>query len=142
MRVDQILSAKGRDVATIPAAAPLSEAVRQLNAFRIGALVVLDTRGEMAGILSERDVMRKIESDPVAALAAPVRQAMTAPVVTTTGEAGIEEIMALMTRQRIRHLPVLEGREIIGIVSIGDVVKAKLDESTHEAEALKAYIAS
>ena len=67
---------------------------------------------------------------------------MTAPVVTTTGEAGIEEIMALMTRHRIRHLPVLEGREIIGIVSIGDVVKAKLDESTSETEALKAYIAS
>lgn len=142
MRVDQILSQKGRDVATIPAAAPLAEAVRQLNAFRIGALVVLDTRGEMAGILSERDVMRKIETDPTAALAAPVRQAMTTPVVTTTGDAAIGEIMALMTRHRIRHLPVLDGSKIIGIVSIGDVVKAKLDESTSETEALKAYIAS
>lgn len=142
MRVDQILDQKGRDVATVSAAAPLGDAVRLLNARRIGAVIVLDARNEMVGILSERDIMRRLESDPVAALAAPVRQAMTSPVITATAETEISELMALMTRHRIRHLPVLDGRQVAGIVSIGDVVKAKLDESTSEAEALKAYIAS
>jgi CBS domain-containing protein len=142
MRVDQILGLKGRDVAEIAAAAPLSDAVKLLNTRRIGALVVRDAAGVMVGILSERDILRRLETDPVAVLAAPVRQAMSAPVITITAEAGIDQLMALMTNHRIRHLPVMAGGDVVGIVSIGDVVKAKLDESASEAEALKAYIAS
>lgn len=142
MNVDTILKTKGNAVQTIAAGAPLSEAVRLLNTHKIGALVVVDARGKVAGILSERDIVRRLESDPVALLAGPVRNAMTAKVITTTRTASAADLMELMTTHRIRHVPVVENDQLLGIVSIGDVVKYKIEQVEFEASALKQYIAS
>lgn len=142
MNVDTILKTKGNAVQTIAAGAPLSEAVRLLNTHKIGALVVVDARGKVAGILSERDIVRRLEGDPVALLAGPVRNAMTAKVITTTRAASPADLMELMTTHRIRHVPVVENDQLLGIVSIGDVVKYKIEQVEFEASALKQYIAS
>ena len=142
MQVDNILQSKGTTVHTVAVGAPLSDAVRLLNTHRIGAVVVVDTRGQVAGILSERDIVRRLEGDPQALLAGPVRAAMTAKVITVTRQHSVSDLMELMTRHRIRHIPVVEGSTLAGIVSIGDVVKRKIEETEQEALALKEYIAS
>lgn len=142
MHVEAILQSKGNTVHTVSAGAPLSEAVAVLNREKIGAVVVVDARGQVAGILSERDIVRRLGGDPVALLAQPVRNAMTAKVITTHGRATVSELMELMTTHRIRHVPVVEGGALVGIVSIGDVVKRKIAEAEQEASALKDYIAS
>ncbi|WP_374622929.1 CBS domain-containing protein [Devosia sp.] len=142
MQVEHILQSKGRAVHTVEAGAPLSEAVRVLNTHRIGAVVVVDAKGRVAGILSERDVVRHLGDDPVKVLASPVRTAMTAKVITTRSDASVSELMEVMTRHRIRHIPVIENGDLVGIVSIGDVVKRKIEEAEQEALALKQYIAS
>ena len=142
MQVDNILQSKGAAVHTVPADAPLSAAVAALNSHRIGAVVVVDSEGRVAGILSERDIVRRLEGDVAALLASPVRSAMTTRVISTTREASVSDLMELMTRHRIRHLPVVEAGELVGIVSIGDVVKRKIEETEFEATALREYIAS
>lgn len=142
MQVEHILQSKGRTVHTVEAGAPLSEAVRVLNSHKIGAVVVVDAKGKVAGILSERDIVRHLDGDPVRVLASPVRSAMTAKVITTGAEASVSELMEVMTRHRIRHIPVLDNGNLVGIVSIGDVVKRKIEEAEQEAMALKEYIAS
>ena len=140
MQVDNILQTKGHDVITVEAGAPLSEAVRMLNTHKIGAVVVVDAKGKVAGILSERDIVRRLEKDPVALLASPVRNAMTAKVITTTSAASVSDLMEQMTRYRIRHIPIVDSGKLVGIVSIGDVVKRKIEEAEQEALALKEYI--
>ena len=142
MQVETILQAKGRVVFTVEAGAPLSEAVRLLNTHKIGAVVVVDAKGKVAGILSERDIVRRLDKDPVALLASPVRNAMTAKVITTTSAATVSDLMEQMTRHRIRHIPIVDAGKLTGIVSIGDVVKRKIEETEQEATALKEYIAS
>jgi CBS domain-containing protein len=142
MQVDTILQSKGSAVHTVSAGAPLSEAVRLLNAHKIGAVVVVDAKGKVAGILSERDIVRRLEDDPVKLLASPVRSAMTTKVITATRAHSVSDLMELMTRHRIRHIPVVEGTTLVGIVSIGDVVKRKIEETEQEALALREYIAS
>lgn len=142
MQVEHILQSKGRAVHTVEAGAPLSEAVRVLNSHKIGAVVVVDAKGRVAGILSERDVVRHLGDDPVKVLASPVRTAMTEKVITTRSDASVSELMEVMTRHRIRHIPVIENGDLVGIVSIGDVVKRKIEEAEQEALALKQYIAS
>ncbi len=142
MHVDAILQTKGSKVHTVSAGAPLSEAVALLNREKIGAVVVVDAKGKVAGILSERDIVRRLGGDPVELLAQPVRKAMTAKVITTHGRASVSELMELMTTHRIRHVPVVENGELTGIISIGDVVKRKIEEAEQEASALKEYIAS
>lgn len=141
MQVDNILQTKGHDVITVEAGAPLSEAVRKLNTHKIGAVVVVDAKGKVAGILSERDIVRRLDKDPVALLASPVRNAMTAKVITTTSAASVSDLMEQMTRYRIRHIPIVDSGKLVGIVSIGDVVKRKIEEAEQEASALKEYIA-
>ena len=142
MQVEHILQSKGRTVHTVEAGAPLSEAVRVLNTQKIGAVVVVDAKGKVAGILSERDIVRHLDGDPVKVLASPVRSAMTAKVISTGTGASVSELMEVMTRHRIRHIPVLDNGNLVGIVSIGDVVKRKIEEAEQEAMALKEYIAS
>jgi CBS domain-containing protein len=142
MQVDTILQAKGTKVLTVTADAPLSDAVKLLNTHKIGAVVVVDAKGKVAGILSERDIVRRLEGDLAKFLAGPVRGAMTAKVITATRAHSVADLMELMTRHRIRHVPVVEGSALVGIVSIGDVVKGKIEETEQEAEALKQYIAS
>src|SRR3569623_2012796 len=141
MQVENILQSKGRAVHTVSADTLLAAAVDMLTERRIGAVVVLDGK-KVAGILSERDVVRHLGKDWTALASRPVRDVMTKAVVTTGRYATVAEVMEQMTERRIRHLPVVESGELVGIVSIGDVVKRKIEETEQEATALKEYIAS
>lgn len=142
MQVENILQSKGHAVQTVAVDAPVSEAVATLGTHRIGAVVVVDAKGRVAGILSERDIVRRLTGDPIKLLASPVSAVMTSKVITTDSRASVSDLMELMTRHRIRHLPVVEGGALVGIISIGDVVKRKIEEAEFEASALRDYIAS
>ena len=141
MQVENILQSKGRVVHTCSADTSLKDAVDMLTERRIGAVVVLEGK-KVAGILSERDVVRHLGKDWAALATRPVREVMTKAVVTTGRYSTVAEVMEQMTERRIRHLPVVESGELVGIVSIGDVVKRKIEETEQEATALKEYIAS
>ena len=145
MKVREILEAKGQSVVTIRSDATLSTAVHRLALERIGALVVSDDGVRVAGILSERDVVAGLARDGADLLAAGRRVAdlMTRNVVTCGPDDTVKWLMAEMTRRRVRHLPVVEGGRLVGIVSIGDVVKSRLGEVELEATVLReAYIAA
>jgi CBS domain-containing protein len=145
MKVREILDAKGQGVVTIRSDATLSTAVHRLALERIGALVVSDDGARIAGILSERDVVAGLARDGADLLAAGRRVAelMTRNVVTCGPDDTVKHLMAEMTRRRVRHLPVVAGDRLVGIVSIGDVVKSRLGEVELEADVLReAYIAT
>lgn len=142
MLVDTILHTKGVLVHTLPETGTLGDAVTLLNRHNIGAVVITDTGGTIVGILSERDIVRRLGTDPTTALALRIGDCMTRGVVTCTRQTAIAEVMERMTRHRIRHMPVADGDQLIGIVSIGDVVKLKIEQAEHEAEVLREYIAS
>jgi len=141
MLVDNILQAKGTDVYTIPAYARVSEAVDVLNAHNIGAVVVTDRSGAVIGILSERDVVRQLGVHGANALDQEVGDSMSSAIITCTRSTTVAMLAERMTEFRIRHIPVLEDGKLMGIVSIGDVVKRKLEETQQEADALRDYIA-
>lgn len=141
MLVRQILNSKpSQEVATIAAGAPLAEAARILSERRIGALVVVDDANEPIGILSERDIVREVAASGAICLEKRVEEAMTRDVLTATPENRADEVLAVMTERRFRHMPVVEDGRMIGIISIGDVVKARLDELSMEREALTGMI--
>ncbi|MEJ0028427.1 MAG: CBS domain-containing protein [Rhizomicrobium sp.] len=140
MLVKHILGDKGREVVAISADATLSEAARLLARKRIGAVVVRDGSGSLAGILSERDVVRAVADGSVAALARPVSMYMTRAVATCTETDTVQDIMEMMTIGRFRHVPVLDNGMVAGIVSIGDVVKTRIEETVQEATSLREYI--
>ena len=142
MLVETILQTKGVVVHTLPETDTLADAVNLLNRHNIGAVVITDTGGTITGILSERDIIRRLGKDPTGALALPIGQAMTRGVVTCARDTNIAEVMERMTHMRIRHMPVAQGSDLVGIVSIGDVVRFKIEEAEHEAEVLREYIAS
>lgn len=142
MTVSHILSSKGRSVATIDPNRTLAEAARLLSERRIGALVIIDGSQPVAGIISERDIVRALASRGATALEDPISQHMTREVVTCTGRSPIHDIMQLMTDKKFRHLPVVENGALAGIISIGDVVKHRLAEVEAEAQAIKDYIAT
>lgn len=143
MQVKHILRTKGREVIAIQADATLSEAARLLARKRIGAVVVRDGHGSLSGILSERDVVRAVSNDSVAALARPVSAYMTRAVATCGELDTVEELMEMMTHGRFRHVPVVDEQEqLMGIVSIGDVVKTRIEETVREAESLREYISA
>lgn len=141
MTIAAILSAKGTDVATIASDAPLSAAVDELGSRKIGALLVIDA-GEVKGIMSERDIIYCLREHGAQILDWPVSRAMSAPAIVVTPETEVLMAMALMTQQRIRHLPVIDQGQLMGIVSIGDLVKYRIDRIEREAEAMRAYIQS
>lgn len=141
MTISAILAAKGTEVATIPSDAPISEAVGELGARRIGALLVIDA-GEVKGIISERDVIYCLREHGAQVLDWAVSTAMSAPVTHVAPDTEVLSAMALMTQQRIRHLPVIDQGQLNGIVSIGDLVKYRIDRIEREAEAMRAYIQS
>ena len=141
MSIATILSSKGGDVATVDVEVPLLDAVAQLAERRIGALVVTEN-GEVVGILSERDLVRCIARQGAAVLDRPVRDAMTAPAVTIDRTTPLLGALSTMTQRRFRHLPVVENGQLVGLVSIGDLVKFRIDSIEHEAEALRSYIQS
>lgn len=139
MTIAAILSNKGNAVATIESSVPLSAAVAELASKRIGALVVTEA-GSIVGIVSERDLVMCIGRHGAVALDRPVSEAMTAPAVTVEPNTPVLHALATMTRRRFRHLPIVEGGALVGIVSIGDLVKHRIDSIEHEAEAMRSYI--
>lgn len=140
MIVSSILAAKGGDVVTIEPTATLTAAVQLLAARKIGAVLVLGPAHRIAGILSERDIVGAIASRGARALEEPVGRAMTREVVTCSKDDSISDLMQRMTEGKFRHLPVLEDGRLIGIVSIGDVVKQRVGEIEQESEAMLDYI--
>jgi CBS domain-containing protein len=142
MTVKTILSAKGSNVVSIEPNATLETAVRTLAEHRIGALLVLGPDRRVIGILSERDIVRTLAELGAAALAQPLAQVMTRRVVTCNPSETISVIMERMTAGKFRHVPVVEQDQVVGIVSIGDVVKYRLHEMEHESAALRDYIQS
>jgi CBS domain-containing protein len=142
MIVNRILSLKGRDVATIEPHRSLSEAAKVLAERRIGALLIIDGQRPVSGIISERDIVRAVAAQGAAALDQPVSRFMTEKVLTCTGETPVNDIMEMMTEQKFRHVPVVENGRLVGIISIGDVVKLRVEEVEAEAQAIKEYIAT
>jgi CBS domain-containing protein len=138
--VSVILDRKGHEVATAGPDATLAEVARQLNERGIGALVVTSPDDEVLGIISERDVVRSVATDGGAALDHPVASVMTQPVTVCAPSTTSTELAAMMTEGRIRHLPVVEDDRLVGIVSIGDVVKSRIDELATQAESLERYV--
>ncbi|MBY0423546.1 MAG: CBS domain-containing protein [Parvularculaceae bacterium] len=141
MKVEHILQSKGRDVVTIAATAEVAEAVAVLSEKNIGAVVVKEG-AVVVGILSERDIVRRLKHDGADALVKIVRTYMTPNPVVCRPDHELDEILEIMTRRRVRHLPVMRDGVLLGMVSIGDVVKRKIEIAEEEARALKDYIAS
>jgi CBS domain-containing protein len=142
MTVARILTEKGRDVLTTQPHRTLQEVAELLGARGVGAVVVSDAVANVLGIISERDIVRAVGAGGAAALADPVSRHMTARVTTITEDTSIDEVMHTMTNARFRHLPVVEKGRLVGIVSIGDIVKRHVDALNHEREALREYIAT
>ena len=140
MFVSDILEQKGGLVYTVTPGTTVSQVAKQLSTRRIGSVLVMDGSDALAGIISERDLVRAIASHGIAALELEASRVMTRDVVTCDPDDSIDHVMSTMTRGRFRHLPVVRHGELLGVVSIGDVVKARLEEAKHETEALKAYI--
>ena len=140
MFVSDILAQKGGLVFTVTPGTSVAQLSQQLSARRIGSMLVLDVEGSVAGIVSERDLVRALASHGAKAMELEARQVMTRDVVTCDPDDSIDQVMQTMTSGRFRHLPVVRRGELLGLVSIGDVVKARLEETKHETEALKAYI--
>jgi CBS domain-containing protein len=140
MKVKDILAAKGGDVVSIEPTANLHTAAKLLASRKIGAVVILGAGGRLAGILSERDIVRVVADKGASALDQPVGQAMTREVATCTEDDTCADIMEQMTSRKFRHLPVLRDNTLVGIVSIGDVVKQRVEEIERETEAMRDYI--
>jgi CBS domain-containing protein len=140
MIVKSILSAKGSDVATIAPSATLAEATKILADRKIGALVVTGAAGRITGIISERDIVRAFAEHGAAALQFPLSEVMTRKVVTCTPADTVAVLMEHMTAGKFRHLPVMEDGRLVGIISIGDVVKYRLTELEFEHGAMRDYI--
>ena len=137
MRIAEIIRRKGGEVFSIPATQSLEQACRALWQRQVGALIVRDRRGDLAGIFSERDVVHAIAEHGPAVLQRPVDDFMTPDVITCGLDDRIERAMEIMTVHRARHLPVRDGDRLVGIVSIGDLVKHRLDEKTQEVDVLR-----
>jgi len=142
MKVSAMLAVKGRDVATISQGQSLADAIRTLKERRIGALVVTGGFPPLVGILSERDVVRALAQHGAEALTMPVSAFMSPQVITCTESASADGLMALMTDQRIRHVPVIDNNVLVGMISIGDVVKSRLGELEDEKRDLLDYVSA
>ncbi|MGB6487667.1 MAG: CBS domain-containing protein [Steroidobacteraceae bacterium] len=139
--VRHLLDGKGRALFSIEPEDPVLEAIRMMAERHVGALLVM--RGtELAGILSERDYARKVVLLGRSSAETPVWQIMTSPVITVSPDNSVQDCMRLMTDRRIRHLPVMEGGKVVGMISIGDLVKAVMEEQQKTIEQLEMYIHS
>jgi CBS domain-containing protein len=141
MTIAAILRHKGHDVAAMPPTALIAEVVQQLTEKHIGATLVRDATGQLLGIVSERDVVRGLARHGSACLGMTSAQLMTSVLHTVTPTTTVAEAMALMTHSRVRHLPVLEAGALVGLISIGDVVKTRIDQQEQEVDSLRAYVA-
>lgn len=142
MTVARILAIKGRDVVTSQPHLTIREASDVLARNRIGAVVISDAAGGVLGILSERDIVRAVSTGGANALNDPVSRHMTSKVISTSEDESIEETMETMTRSRVRHLPVIRDGRLAGMISIGDVVKIRLEAMEIEHKAMREYIAN
>lgn len=140
LKVSCILNAKGREVATIAPDASIAVAADMLAQHNVGALVVSSDGRQVQGIVSERDLVRRLAGLGAACLEGTVAELMISDVTTCTPESTCDELMTWMTQGRFRHMPVLVDGDLAGIISIGDVVKARLDELEVQAEALEQYV--
>ena len=140
MILEQILRDKGRQVYSVAESATLKEAAELLDARKVGAMVILNEGGQLIGVISERDIVRAVARGGPAALKSSVADSMTRAVETARPSETIESAMARMTDRRIRHLPVVDGGRLIGVVSIGDLVKWRIAEATAEVAAIRSYI--
>ncbi len=140
MSIAHILKQKGSHVETVSESVSVIAAVKHLADKRIGAVLVTDAAGKVTGVLSERDIVRGLAKSGISVLDQPANSIMTAPVITCTQQATVQAVMAQMTSRRIRHLPVMDGTTMVGMVSIGDLVKARIEETEQETAALKDYI--
>ena len=140
MRISDVLRSKGDQVVTIAPTASVTELLVRLREHQVGALVVSSDGRTVEGIVSERDVVRRLSTDGGAMLDLSVRDLMTSEVHTCTPDHHVNDLMVTMTEQRVRHIPVVSHGELRGIVSIGDVVKHRIDELTSERDYLEAYI--
>jgi CBS domain-containing protein len=139
--VRQLLDRKGRAIYSIGPEDPVLEAIQLMADHYIGALLVMKG-AELAGIVSERDYARKVVLLGRSASETPAWQIMSSPVVTVSPDSSLDDCMRLMTEKRIRHLPVMEGGQVAGVISIGDLVKAVIEDQQHTIEQLESYIRS
>jgi CBS domain-containing protein len=142
MRVSNLLTTKGRDVATISQERTVTDALHVLKERGIGALIVTGPTAPLVGIFSERDVVRALATRGEEALQATVSELMSTDVTTCDESTTVTELMGLMTERHIRHVPVVEEGNLVGMISIGDVVKARFDELEHEKKDLLDYVSS
>jgi CBS domain-containing protein len=138
-QVSEILGEKGRDVLKIDADASVFDAVRRMVEANVGSLLVTED-GEITGIVTERDYLRRVTLEGRSDKDIAVREIMSSPLVVVTPATTIDECMAIMTDRRIRHVPVVDGGEVVGVVSIGDVVKFKSKQQSFEIQYLTDYI--
>jgi CBS domain-containing protein len=139
VRISDLLAGKGSNVATVTKEQTVAEAVAKLATYRVGALVVSADGKQIDGIVSERDIVRRLNED-AGLMSQPVSSIMSSEVSTCTPEEDLESLMTLMTERRIRHVPVVENGELAGIVSIGDVVKSRIGELEKDRNELVDYI--
>lgn len=142
MNVKTILAAKGGDIVCIEPTADLAAAAKLLTARHIGAVLIRGAGGRLSGILSERDIVQALAEHGAAALTLPVAQVMTRNVATCSEDDTCASIMEQMTTGKFRHLPVVNAGQLVGLISIGDVVKQRVEEIVSESEAMRDYIRS
>ena len=142
MNVASILKAKGRAVTTVRPNATLLDVAKKLGPKKIGAVVVVGDNGHVAGIISERDIIRAISEHGAAALSMVVSDVMTRNVIACGETSELDELMEMMTKGRFRHLPVIEDEALVGIISIGDVVRHHVAEVEMEVSAMRNYLAT
>lgn len=141
MTVAAILKQKGDRIASVPPTASVPDIVKTLAEWRIGAVLVRDADDQLLGIVSERDIVRCLARDGAAALEMSAAQMMTSVLHTVTPTTTVQSAMSRMTDSRVRHLPVLDGDALVGMISIGDVVRTLLEQQAQEVDSLRAYVA-
>lgn len=142
MRIGDILEEKGSKVFTLPETAKVVDAVNMLGENNIGVVVITGAGDRVVGILSERDIVRRVREHGAVALESGLDKCMTRDPFTCSREISLDEVMGTMSKRRIRHMPVVESDALLGLVSIGDIVKRKIEQAEREAAALRDYIAS
>lgn len=141
MTVGAILESKGREVTTGSPDQSLREISQLLAKHKIGAVVIVEPDGSVCGIASERDIVRQVASQGAQALDAAISSCMTREVISARESDTVDAVMGVMSQKRFRHLPVTENGKLVGLISIGDVVKRKIEQAERDAEELKRYIA-
>lgn len=141
MTIAQILKHKGHYIASVAPSAKIVDVADLLHAKRIGAVLVIDTAGQLVGIVSERDILGSLAEQGAKVLDMTAAQLMTSELQTASPKMTVNQALAMMTEGRFRHIPVLEDGKLVGLVSIGDVVKARISDQEQEVDSLRAYVA-